>query len=175
MRQPPKLKMWSVLLLLFGAWFLKGCGTERPTRVKIEGGATPVFLLFGSGKLASFAVYLVPPSPGDMDKPFSEQVPVWQITAQPDFLHGRPIEKIQKLEYGLIPAGYKESFPENGGLPRAIEPEKVYFFNCDTIDAPTAAGFFRVHDGKVIPAQVKIPCWSTQNGKWVAVPCVEPP
>jgi hypothetical protein len=165
----------SLLFLLLAARLLAGCHTERPTQIKVEGGETPVFVLSGSGKLASFSVYLVPPSPEKMDKPFSEQVPVWQITAKPDFLHGRPIEKIQELTYGLIPAGYNESFPENGGLPRTIEPEKAYFFDCNTIDAPTAAGFFRVHDGKAIPVQVKTPCWGTQNGKWVAVPCIDHP
>lgn len=56
-----------------------------------------------------------------------EQVRVWQITAQPDFLHGRRIEDIQKLIYGTVPAGYTKRFPDSGAFRQASQPEKAYF------------------------------------------------
>src|ERR1700730_14848560 len=107
------LRSVSFLLLLAATALLLGCRRERPTEVRVEGGETPVFVFSGSGKLSSFSVYLVPAAPLEMDKPFSEQIPVWEITAQPDPLRGRSIEEIQKLIYGTIPTGYTESFPKN--------------------------------------------------------------
>jgi hypothetical protein len=166
-----KRKTLIASALLLNVVMLTECRSERPTQVIIEGAGVPTFHLSGSGKLASFSVYLVPPVPEQMTKPFSDQVPIWQITAEPDPLHGRPVEDIQKLSYGAIPAGYKQGFPENGSLPPVIAVEKDYFFDCTTTDAPTESGFFRVHDGKAISAKVKTPCWTTKNNKWVAVPC----
>ena len=167
--------MLIVLFLFSGVALTEGCRSERATHVAIEGGAAPVFSLSGSGNLSSFSVYLVPPSPEKMDKPFSEQVPVWQIESATDFLHGRPIEQIKKLTYGSIPAGYKQTFPGSAEIPRTLEADKAYFFACNTTNAPTAAGYFLVHDGKSVPAHVETLCWGTQNDKWVAVPCPNHP
>lgn len=167
-----KFRNLSFLFLLLHAVFAVGCQMERPTKIIVEGGPVPTFRLSGSGNLSSFSVYLVPPSPEKMDKPFSQQVPLWQISAQPDSLHGRGVEEIQRLTFGLAPAGYKGNFPENNGSAPSIEPEKIYFYSCDTTDAPPTAGFFMIHDGKAIPTQAKTPCWRTQNGKWVAAPCI---
>lgn len=168
-----KFKYVSSLCVLLHAVFAVGCQGERPTKVVIEDGPIPTFRLSGSGNLSSFSVYLVPPSPEKMDTPFSQQVPVWQISAQPDPMHGRGVEQVRTLTYGVVPAGYKETFPGNDSAAPSIEPEKTYFYSCDTTDAPPTAGFFMTHDGKVIPTQAKTPCWSSQNGKWVAVPCLK--
>ncbi|MGC2832494.1 MAG: hypothetical protein WB994_22865 [Candidatus Acidiferrum sp.] len=160
-------------LTAFSVCLLFGCATERPTQLRLEGNAIPVFALSGSGQLSSFSVYTVPPIPEKMDKPFSQQVPAWQIVAHPDYLRGRPVEEIQKLSYGSIPQGYKQSYPENGVPAPPIQAERFYFFDCNTTNAPQASGFFVVHDGRTISAKVKTPCWTTRNGKWVSVPCIE--
>lgn len=170
-----KLRMYVFLLLLIGGGMMGGCWGERPTQIAIEGGEPPAFSFSGSGNLSAFSVYLVPPSPEKMDKPFSEQVPIWQIESATDFLHGRPIEQIKKLTYGSIPAGYKQTFPGSAESPRALEADKAYFFACNTTNAPTTAGYFLVHDGKAIPTHVETPCWGAQNDKWVAVPCPNHP
>jgi hypothetical protein len=170
-----KPKLWTLLSLILGICVSEGCRVERPTVVTIDDGATPVFHLSGSGKLSSFSVYLVPPHPEAMDKPFSEQIPIWQITALPDFLHGRTVEEIRSLTYGSIPSGYRQSFPGDGTPPPPISPDdgNPTFFICDTTDAPPTSGSFRILDGKAIPATVRTPCWTTKNGKWIAAPCVD--
>jgi hypothetical protein len=150
-----------------------GCRGERPTEVAIRGEAIPAFALKGSGKLGTFSVYLVPPSPEEMSKPFSEQIPVWRISAQPDYLHGVSIEDIGTLAYGAIPRGYKQEVPGNGELARSLIPDRNYFFDAQTTDAPPAAGFFRIEKGKVISTKVKTPCWQIKNGEWVRSSCTE--
>ena len=78
----------GILISLLTLLALGGCRRERQTEVTIQGEASPTFTFKGSGKLASFSVYLVPPSPEEMTKPFSEQAPMWRISALPDYLHG---------------------------------------------------------------------------------------
>jgi|SRR5690349_14057676 len=154
------------------ASLLTSCMRERPTSIQVTGGSPPVFLLSGSGKLSSFSIYLVPDRPELMKQPFSEQSPIWGFKAQPDSLSGNLVEKLERLSYGLVPAGYKQTVPSNGAAPR-LETGKTYFFDCRTTGAPGLGGFFRVEEGKAVAVRVKVPCWIHQNGKWIAVPCTD--
>ena len=146
---------------------LPTCGcSERPTHVTLAGGSTPVFRLSGSGEFGTFLVYLVPPSPETMGRSIEEQTPAWSLVAQPDWLHGRAIEEIGELTYGVTPEGYAQP-----NAPQPLIPGRVYFFECETTDAPTAQGFFKIEDGKTIPAHANLPCMMTRNGTPVYVPC----
>src|SRR5215472_14498752 len=102
------------ILLLSQALSLAACLRERPTRVELEGAATPVFVLSGGGELASFSVYVLPASPEKMQKPIFEETPVWRIVAQPDWMHGSRVEKIGRLTYGVVPPGYAQDIPGSG-------------------------------------------------------------
>jgi hypothetical protein len=161
----------SVIFLGLCSLVLAACRIERPTEVRIKGDDKPIFDFKGSGKLSSFSVYLVPPSPEEMSKPFSEQTPVWRISAVPDYLHGLPIEEIGSLNYGTSPSGYKQDFPSNGDPVGSLKPNRDYFFDAHTTDAPPAAGFFRIENSKAISTNVKTPCWQTKDGQWVKSPC----
>jgi hypothetical protein len=162
------LRVGVLSVAILGASFHSGCSGEKPTHVAVSGGTTPTFALSGDGNLGTFSIYLVPPSPEKMTAPIFDQTPVWKIVAKPDFLHGRPIEAIGELTYGVVPDGYNQI-----SQPQPIIPDRTYFFNCETTDAPTAAGFFRVEDGKTVPAQGSLPCLEMRNGKWVTTPCVQ--
>lgn len=168
-----KPKGVGILIFLLILLALGGCRRERRTEVTIQGEASPTFTFKGSGKLASFSVYLVPPSPEEMIKPLSEQAPVWRISAVPDYLHGVQIEDVGTLPYGAIPRGYKQEVPGNGDPVRSLIPDRNYFFDARTTDAPPAAGFFRIENGKVSLTKVNTPCWQTKNGVWVKSPCAE--
>ena len=61
--------------LLLAIGFLAGC--ERSTHVKVEGGASPVFVISGSGKLASFVVYS-PDFAEKAESPWDENVALWK-------------------------------------------------------------------------------------------------
>jgi len=162
-----KTKILKVLLLFASFLPIVGCHRERPTKVRVQGAASPAFAFKGSGELASLSVYLVPPSPEEMSKPFSEQPPVWRISALPDYLHGTPVEDIGTLAYGMIPRGYKQEVPNNGNPAQPLIPGRDYFFDARTTNAPPAAGFFRIENGRVASTKVKTPCWQTKDGEWV--------
>ena len=168
-----KAKSLKISIILASLLPFAGCHRERPTEVRVQGAATPAFVFRGSGELASFSVYLVPPSPEEMSKPFSEQLPVWRISALPDYLHGVPIEGIGTLTYGMIPRGYKQEVPSNGDPAQSLIPGREYFFDARTTNAPPTAGFLRIENGKVISTKVKTPCWQTKDGEWVKTPCTE--
>jgi hypothetical protein len=54
-----KVRRLNLLAFLIVTYLVSGC--ERETTARIEGGATPVFVLTGSGNLNSFSVYLISP------------------------------------------------------------------------------------------------------------------
>ncbi len=139
---------------------------ERPTKVTLSGGTTPIFRLSVNGELSTFLVYLVPPSAEMMRHSINDEKPVWGVVAQPDWLHGRPIEEIGRLTYGVAFRGYAQ--PD---APQPLIPERIYFLECETTDAPGDRGFFKVENGKTIPAQAKLNCMTTRDGKTVWGPC----
>lgn len=160
------IRFLALSVVIMFTCFHAGCVGEQPTHVTIAGGATPIFKLSGSGELGTFTVYLVPPNPEQMTQPISETPPVWRIVAEPDFLHGRSIRQIGQLTYGVVPKSYQQT-----NEPQAIIPGRTYYFNCESTDAPTAFGFFRVENGRAVPTEAKLPCIDLRAGKWVTVPC----
>ena len=172
-----KTRNLRLLALLLPIWFLAGC--ERLTHVRLEGGATPVFVLTGSGNLNSFSVYLISPPDYKLgrtvdslfdDSYFTEPVQ-WRVEV-PDGLHGSPVESLSDLTYGVVPPGYKQKIPAGGSAPPAIIPGRTYFFECSTNNAPGASGAFQVINGKPVPVQVNLPCLQARNGKEVTVACI---
>lgn len=141
-------------------------GCEIPTKVTLAGGATPIFRLSGNGELSTFLVYLVPPSAETMTHSISDETPAWSLVAQPDWLHGRSIEEIGKLTYGVVPRGYAQP-----NAPQTLIPGRIYYFECETTDAPGATGFFKVENGKTTPAHAKLNCMTAKDGKDVWGPC----
>jgi hypothetical protein len=170
-------------VLLVALWLLERHFEERPTEVRIAGGAAPVFVLSGSGDLEVFSVYLVSSSDfaagrevKDLsDDSFFAEPPAWRIEAQPDPMHGRRVEDIGDLEYGVVPLGYKQEIPSNGSLPRPVVEGKQYFFHCETTKAPPASGGFEIIGGKAVSVDLELPCLEGRNGKEVAVPCPKYP
>jgi hypothetical protein len=152
--------------MLLGMLAIAGCNSERPTRVTLDGDTTPIFSLSGSGELGTFLVYLVPPSPETMTSSINDETPAWRLAAQPDWLHGRHVEEIGQLTYGVIPQGYAQP-----NAPQALIPGRIYFFECETTDAPVARGFFKIENGRTVPAHANLPCMTLRDGKTVWGPC----
>lgn len=152
---------------------------ERPTRVLVEGEGTPVFVLSGSGDLSTFSVYAVSSSDFEVgrtvrgldDDSFFAAPPVWRIAPYPGPMHGRRVEDIGNLAYGVVPSGYKQEIPAVGTPPQPIIPDKKYYFQCLTTNAPPASGGFQVSGGKAVPVALALPCLQKKGEKEVTVPC----
>jgi hypothetical protein len=165
-----KTKNLRLFALLLAIWLFAAC--ERSTHVKVEGGATPVFVFSGSGNLAKLEVYILPVSYENETHPFWTSPAVWRIDAQQGYLRGHSLGGIGKVTYGVIPPGYKQVSPENNQPPPPILPDRIYQVSCDTTNAPHGGAAFQVKEGKARNVDVQLPCFTQQDGKWIKVPCV---
>ncbi len=131
-----KDKTLACLALFLVAWFFGGC--ERSTRIRIEGGKAPVFVLSGSGELAIFVVY----GPDYMTKaesPSDENYALWKIKPSGGYFAGTPVEELKRITYGVVPDGYTQVKPQVGSAPPLVEGQK-YLYWAETANAPGSGG-----------------------------------
>jgi hypothetical protein len=107
--------------LLPGLLLLAAC--SRPVSVSLEGNNPPTFVFSGDGSLRSFVIYEEKPT-GDGGECLCL---VWFIIAYP----GEPLEKIGKVRYGVVPQGFKQTYPESGP-PAPIVPERTYQYQLNS-------------------------------------------
>jgi len=155
--------------LLLAIGFLAGC--ERSTHVKVEGGASPVFVISGSGKLASFVVYS-PDFAEKAESPWDENLAIWEIKATGGHLNGTPVGQLERITYGVLPNGYRQVKPQVGSAPPLTEGLK-YFYDVETTNAPGAAGFLEIRNSQAVPADGPHACFGRKDNKWTRVPCAK--
>ncbi|SRR5712692_2651370 len=164
-----KTRNISLFALLLTGWLFAGC--ERLTHVRVEGGATPVFVFSGSGNLASFVVY----SPAFAEKaesPWDENFALWKIKPIGGHLNGTPVERLERITYGVVPDGYRQVKPEDGSAPPLTEGQK-YFYDVETTNAPGAAGFVEIKNSRAVPTEGPHTCFGGKDEKWIRVPCLQ--
>lgn len=125
-----------------------GCALifERQTRVKLEGGERPVFVLSGSGTLGDLVVY----GPRQRDIVSDRSFALWEIRPVNGYLHGRGIEELGRITYGTVPEGYEQVYPENSGPPPSLVSGVKYQYWFITVNAPHARKDFEIRDGKAV-------------------------
>jgi hypothetical protein len=139
--------------------------------VKVEGGTTPVFVISGSGRLVSLAVYS-PDFAGKAESPWDENFAIWKIQPTGGDLEATPIGQLERITYGVVPDGYKQVKPEVGSAPPLLEGQK-YFYDVGTNNAPGAAGFLEIRNSKAMPTDGPHVCFGREGKKWKRVPCLQ--
>ena len=129
----------------FTVVLLTACG-ERQTMVRLEGGSQPTFVLSGSGDLGELRIY----GPRQRSVGSDLDYVVWEIEAMGGQNEGRPVERLRRIQYGLVPEAYKQKFPEYATTAPPLEPGERYEYWFITTDAPHARGYFEVRDGKAV-------------------------
>jgi hypothetical protein len=135
------LSKWMIAFLLL----LSFSGCERRTRVRLEGGNPPTFVLSGSGVLGGFVIY----------RPEAERVGslddknniAWEIEAKQ--MPGELVERLGSITYGAVPNGYRQVIP-GSGEPPLLKPAKRYRYWVVTGNAPGVIGHFEVRDGVAV-------------------------
>lgn len=122
-----------------------GCG-ERPTKVRLEGGRQTLFVLSGSGALSFLRVY----GPQQRSLGSDLNYVIWEIEPIEGPLEGKPVEQLRRIQYGVVPNGYKQKYPEQGAPPPDLEPGQTYEYWLETTDAPRAHGYFEIRDGRAV-------------------------
>jgi len=142
------MKLLTVGLVLIS---IVGCKSfdEYSTKIKLEGGETPTFVLSGSGLLSDFIVYGPRQRPGEGGRAFT----VWEIQPVKGTSEGELLKKIGSIKYGVVPKGYKQIYPEDGSMPPPVVPGVRYVYWAQTVNAPHAREEFELIGGKatVIP------------------------
>jgi hypothetical protein len=139
-------KLLGNLILIFVVIFFQSC--EDHTKLTIEGGNPPSFVLSGSGDLISIRVR----GPHKQREGDGEAASLyWEIKYE-NIDAARPVEDIGRIVYGKIPNGYIQKLPENGAPPPLKEGER-YNIRVSTLDANGADKFFEIIDGKPVEVQ----------------------
>ena len=159
--------MTMTLVLVLLAILGSGCG-ERKTEVQLQGGNPPAFNLSGSGNLVALSIGIQ--SQDKSLKPSERIKKIWEIA--PTTRDGKPVESIDTITYGIVPAGYRQIIPREGQPPPLTEAN-YYHYYFETINAPHAAGTFEIKNGRPLRVYGVAVCYSVEDGKEIEAPCYE--
>ena len=141
-------KLVSAFLLLI---VIMGC--ERRTAVSLEGGNSPTFVLAGSGRLGEVVIYSPEQEGIAGSNPFDDSYALWRIVPEREGEEGAAlIEDIHSIAYGVVPKGYRQLKPKSGAPP-SLSAGKRYRYWFVTVNAPHAAGYFEIRDGKAVSVE----------------------
>ncbi|MGH9873046.1 MAG: hypothetical protein ACRD9S_11360 [Pyrinomonadaceae bacterium] len=125
-------------------------GCEARTVVRLEGGNPPSFVLTGSGRLSEVVIYSPEQERIAGSDAFDDTYALWHIRAEREGPQGAAlVEEVHSITYGVVPRGYEQIKPESGPPP-GLNPGNRYRFWFVTVNAPHAAGYFEIRDGKGI-------------------------
>jgi tellurite resistance protein TerC len=136
----------AVLIIAVAASLIWPKEEQRATRVRLEGGNPPVFVLSGSGSLAHLLICET--RRRDLDE--HEDFALWEIEPVEGYLKGRRVEDIGAVKYGVVPQGYRQSYPENGAAPTPLATGNKYEYWFDTTNAPHARRYFVIRDFRAV-------------------------
>lgn len=156
------------LVLVATICALAGC--ERSTHVRVEGGTAPVFVISGSGKLASFVVYS-PDFAEKAESPWDENFALWKIKPSGGPSNGTSLGKLNRITYGVLPGGYTQVKPQGGSVPSPLTEGRKYFYDVETTNAPGAAGYLEIKNSQAVSTEGPHPCFGSEGKKWIRVPC----
>src|SRR5215813_9964447 len=107
--------------------FLLGCKGDRITGLNVQGGDRPTFVFSGGGWLTGLTVRDV----GTSQRPSQGNDVVWEI--KPEKSDGaRHVADIDMIQYGVVPAGYRQARPANGMAPTLLEGHSYMTMACTT-------------------------------------------
>lgn len=132
----------SIFLLLV-ALFSTAC--ERDTKLVIEAGNPPKFVMTGSGTLGALRIR----GPKKQREAMGEDASIyWEIEPR-DEDSDRNVARLGPITYGKVPDGYVQVFPEQGQTaPPLVEGER-YNIRIATNNAKGVDKFFVIREGKV--------------------------
>jgi len=124
------------------------------TRISITGGEKPTFHFSGSGELVEFVIMGPRQRPG---RPGAERdsFVVWELRPIDASSVAESVGAIGIIEYGIVPKGYKQIYPENGAHPPPIQLGEHYLLQAFTNEAPWGQLAFELREGKAIELPIK--------------------
>ena len=132
----------TVTLLLSSS----SCFQERDTKVSVEGGNPPTFIMSGSGSLARLKIG----GPKKIREGIGEEPYIcWEIEIEKTDSE-RSVETLSPITYASVPKGYIQVFPDPRQSPPPILEDERYQVIVETMNANGARLNFAIHEGKVV-------------------------
>ena len=134
-----RVMIFLVLAVLFGT------ACERDTKLIIEAGNPPKFVLSGSGTLGALRIR----GPKKQREVVGEDASIyWEIEPK-DEDSDRNVGQLSPITYGVVPDGYIQVYPERGqAAPPIVEGERCNI-RIATNNAKGVDKFFVIREGKV--------------------------
>jgi hypothetical protein len=131
------------------------CGTK--SGLFVSGGNPPVFEIRRgfSDEVRVFPILIVQQLHPDNEQvsPAREEEAknrvLWRIVAEPKYSDTNLVEKVERIEYGKVPAGFKQEIPSQG-LPTELQENLIYEAQGPLSLMRNAASRFKIVDGKVV-------------------------
>jgi hypothetical protein len=135
--------MRVMIFLLLAVLFSTAC--EMDTKLIIEAGNPPKFVLSGGGTLGALRVR----GPKKQREVIGEDASIyWEIEPK-DEGSDRNVGRLSPITYGVVPDGYVQVYPERGkAVPPIVEGER-YNIRIATNNAKGVDKFFVIREGKV--------------------------
>ena len=131
-----------VVFLLVMVLLSSAC--ERDTKLLIESGDPPKFVLSGNGNLGVLRIR----GPKKQREGTGEDASVyWEIEPKEEG-SDRNVERLGPIAYGHVPEGYAQIYPQQGQAPPLVEGER-YNIRIATNNANGVDKFFVIRNGKV--------------------------
>jgi hypothetical protein len=118
--------------------------SERHTKLLIEGGNPPEFIMTGSGALSSIRIS----GPQKQRDAEGEEMYLYWVIKYKARGEARAVEGLGPIVYGRIPEGYLQKYPEKGEAPKLVEGER-YFIRVTTFNANGVEKYFVIRNSKV--------------------------
>lgn len=131
----------AVGLLLVLAVAALSC--EIDTKLSIQGGNPPKFVISGNGSVRTIRV-IGPKKQREKEGPDASAY--WYIKSEKG--GAKDADAIGSIIYGEVPEGYGQVYPGTGAAVPLVEGEK-YYIRVDTANANGAEKYFIIRDGKV--------------------------
>ena len=152
MRLRKKLIVLSSLIgVVFILFYLYFWLIDYKTTISVTGGENPTFKFSGSGRLIDFALIGPRQRPGNGRNSFT----IWELKPTSDSAEGEFVGILGPIEYGIVPKGYMQVYPDHDASPPPLRSGEKYLVQAITNNAPWGQIQFEIREGKAIETQVK--------------------
>jgi len=132
------------IVILSTVVFFLAC--ERDTKLTVEGGNPPKFIMTGSGRLTTMQVG----GPQKQREGVAEEPYLYWVIECKETGSARHVESLGPIVYGEVPSGYVQVHPSPGTAPPPLSEDEGYSVRAITMNANGASLKFAIHKGEVI-------------------------
>ena len=142
------MKRNKIVILSTVVLFFLAC--ERDTKLTVEGGNPPKFIMTGSGRLDTLQVG----GPQKQREGVAEEPYFYWVIQFKETGSDQQIERMGPITYGEVTSGYVQVHPSPGTAPPPLSEDEGYSVRAITMNANEGITHFEIHNGEVVVDRV---------------------